>query len=287
MPADDNDRETVAAVGSGLYYSTLFIPPEERGAVTTLHAFGLEVSDVIRKCSDPGVARVKLQWWREETQRAIEGHARHPLGQALSPIIKRYRLPIEDLFRIIDCTEATLNATEYSHFTDLVLHCEGTTGLLWQMSTTITGYQDSSTLEYAKQLGCAVQLATILQDVRADATGGRIFIPKDDMERLPITVEDLVSAKSTDRLKQLFRLQIDRTREQFGQAIDKLPESDRWQQLHGLIMSEIVLATLNEVERDGYRVLEQHIVLTPLRKLLIAWLAMRREKRRRQKTRTS
>ena len=36
-------------------------------------------------------------------------------------------------------------------------------------------------------------------------------------------------------------------------------------------MAAIYRALLDEIERDGYRVLDQRIALTPLRKLWIAW----------------
>ena len=44
-------------------------------------------------------------------------------------------------------------------------------------------------------------------------------------------------------------------------------------------MAEIYQATLNEIELDGYRVLEHRVKLTPLRKLWLAWKTARREKK--------
>ncbi|MCI0400404.1 MAG: squalene/phytoene synthase family protein [Gammaproteobacteria bacterium] len=287
VEADDYFRDRVAAPGSSLYYSTLFLPLEARTAVTTLHAFGFEIDEVVRGCSDPGVARMKLQWWREEIQRASEGRARHPLGQSLHPIIKQYQLPVENFLHIIDCTEITINGTTYNTFSELAQHCECTSGLIWLMSTIVTGYHDPQTLEYGRKLGSAIQLATVIQDIRKDAAAGRLFIPRDDMQQMTVDVHDLLTSNTTDKLKGLVHVQIDRAREQIHQSVRGLPERDRWLQLHGVIMAEIVLATLNEIESDGYRVFEQHMTLTPLRKLWIAWRIMRREKRRRIKRRTT
>lgn len=39
----------------------------------------------------------------------------------------------------------------------------------------------------------------------------------------------------------------------------------------GLIMAAIYRALLAEIRRDGYRVLDRRIALTPIRKLWIAW----------------
>lgn len=58
-----------------------------------------------------------------------------------------------------------------------------------------------------------------------------------------------------------------------------LPESDRYTQRTGLIMAAIYEATLDEIERDNFQVMQHRISLTPFRKLGIAWRTARREKR--------
>src|SRR5690606_21228167 len=62
-------QEKAAASGSSFYYSFLFLPPPRRAAITALYAFCREVDDVVDECTDPGVARTKLAWWRDELDR--------------------------------------------------------------------------------------------------------------------------------------------------------------------------------------------------------------------------
>ena len=50
-----------------------------------------------------------------------------------------------------------------------------------------------------------------------------------------------------------------------------MPAEDRKPQRPGLIMAAIYRALLEEIERDGFRVLTQRTSLTPLRKFWIAW----------------
>ena len=44
-------------------------------------------------------------------------------------------------------------------------------------------------------------------------------------------------------------------------------------------MAEIYSSILDEIELDGFRVLEHKVKLTPLRKLWLAWRTSRREKK--------
>jgi phytoene synthase len=51
---------------------------------------------------------------------------------------------------------------------------------------------------------------------------------------------------------------------------------DRRAQRAGLAMAAIYRTLLDEIARDGYRVLDRRLALTPLRKLWIAWRTARR-----------
>jgi phytoene synthase len=64
--------------------------------------------------------------------------------------------------------------------------------------------------------------------------------------------------------------QVERAQATYQQAFAQLPATDRKTQRVGLIMAAIYRATLDEIVRDRFRVLDQRISLPPLRKL---WLA--------------
>jgi phytoene synthase len=59
-----------------------------------------------------------------------------------------------------------------------------------------------------------------------------------------------------------------------------LPEQDRYTQRSALVQAELSEQLLVAIETDGYRLLEHHLSLTPLRKFWIAWRTLRRERRR-------
>jgi phytoene synthase len=74
----------------------------------------------------------------------------------------------------------------------------------------------------------------------------------------------------------LMKDQVARARRWYAQALEALPAEDRKAQRPGIIMASIYRTLLDEIERDGYRVLDRRIALTPLRKLWIAWKTARR-----------
>ena len=69
--------------------------------------------------------------------------------------------------------------------------------------------------------------------------------------------------------------EVDRAQQWYARALGQLPPADRKAQRPGLIMAAIYRTLLNEIARDGYRVLDRRTSLTPVRKLWIAWKTSR------------
>ena len=285
MTPDEYCQDKAAKSGSSFYYSFLFLPPQQRQAITALYAFCREVDDVVDECADTHVARIKLQWWREEVGRIFAGTSQHPVGQALASATATYDLPQEHFLEIINGMEMDLDHQGYASFNDLALYCHRVASIVGLMSAAIFGYQDRNTLKYAHDLGMAFQITNILRDVREDAMLGRIYLPLDEMERFGVTPGDITQSRTTEKMRALFRFQAQRARQYYTQAYAHLPDVDRYPQRSGLIMSAIYLSILEEIENDGFNVLERRVSLTPLRKLWIAWRTARHEKNRYKKSR--
>lgn len=275
----DYCQAKAASSGSSFYYAFRFLPDAQRRAITTLYAFCREVDDVVDECSDAGVARLKLQWWRDEIARVFAGTPQHPVGQSLAEQIDRYNLPKEYFLEIIDGMEMDLDRHRYATHKDLALYCYRVAGVVGLLSAEIFGYQNRQTLKYATELGAAFQLTNILRDVREDARRGRLYLPSEDLQRFKVNEQDILSYQQTPQVQALLTALLGRTRAHYRRAFELLPDEDRAAQRAGLIMAAIYQATLDEIERDGLRVLERRVALTPLRKLWIAWRTARRENR--------
>jgi len=261
-----------AQSGSSFYYSFLFLPPERRRAITALYAFCREVDDVVDECTDRAVARTKLAWWRQEVAAAFHGTPQHPVARALAEVAPRYNLSEERLNEIIDGMQMDLERNRYPGFDTLRVYCHRVAGVVGLLSAEIFGYGDPRTLEYAANLGLAFQLTNIIRDVGEDARRDRIYLPLDELASHGVTESDILHARETDNFKRLMAFQIERAFGYYRAAFDRLPAADRRPQRAGIIMAAIYQTLLEEIRRDGCRVLAQRTSLTPVRKLWIAWI---------------
>jgi 15-cis-phytoene synthase len=271
MTPDEYCQQKASESGSSFYYSFLFLPPERRRAITALYAYCREVDDVVDECTDTGVARTTLAWWRQEIAQLYAGSPTHPVTKALQPAIVPFGIKHEHLAEIIDGMEMDLNQNRYLDFAALEQYCHRVAGVVGLLAASIFGYRDAQTLEYARTLGLAFQLTNIIRDVGEDSRNGRIYLPASELQQFKVPAADILNARQTGDFNRLMAFQIERAERYYDTAFSKLPEVDRKTQRPGLIMAAIYRTVLREIKDDGYKVLTQRTSLTPIRKLWIAW----------------
>ena len=272
MNPDDYCAAKVKESGSSFATSFRFLDPPRRQAMNALYAFCREVDDVVDECREPAIARVKLDWWRSELGGLDAGHPGHPVTQALAIARRTYALPAEQLVEIVDGMQMDLEQGRYADFTQLQLYCHRVAGVVGLLSAEVFGYTDRHTLKYAHTLGLAFQLTNIIRDVGEDARRNRIYLPRDELARFGVTEQDILACRHTPEFLALMRFQAQRARDHYQRAFAQLPATDRKAQRAGLIMAAIYRTLLDEIERDGFLVLDRRTSLPPARKL---WLAFR------------
>jgi phytoene synthase len=271
MTPDEYCQQKAAASGSSFYYSFLFLPPERRRAITALYAFCREVDDVVDETNETQIAAAKLAWWRSEVANLFAGKPQHPVTKALSVFKEKFSIDAKRLNEIIDGMEMDLTQTRYLDWTGLETYCYRVASVVGLLAAGIFGYRDARTLEYACALGIAFQLTNIIRDVGEDARKDRIYLPMEDLKKFGVPAADILQCRQTPEFKVLMSFEAARARQHYEKALQVLPAADRKPQRPGLIMAAIYRTLLDEIERDGFRVLTQRTSLTPLRKLWIAW----------------
>ena len=84
------------------FLTALFAPPDRRDALLTLYAFNHELARAREVASEPALAFIRLQWWRE----VVEGTPkRHEVATPLSDAIAQGLFIPADLLAIIEARE--------------------------------------------------------------------------------------------------------------------------------------------------------------------------------------
>lgn len=244
--------------------------------MTAFYAFCREVDDIVDESTDSVVAREKLDEWRYEIDRLLEGAPTHPVGKALLPHMETCSIKGEYLHAIITGMEMDLGHVRYPDYPALQRYCWHVAGVVGLVSAGIFGATHPATMQYAEKLGLAFQLTNIIRDVGDDARMGRIYLPADELHQFGVTEDDLLNARHTENFEALMGFQARRAHVTYDEAFALLPDQDRKAQRPGLIMAAIYRTLLDEIESAGFRVLNQRISLSTSRKLWLAWKAFLR-----------
>ncbi len=254
--------------GSSAYYSVRFSPAPARDALALLLGWHGEVWSVLAEVSDPGVARLKLQWWRDEVARSHQGAAQHPLTRALAPEIRTHRLPLAPFQAAIDGVEDRVRGRHPADLADLVATLEREQGSLFELLARCQGAIEEAELARARSAGVACALIYLIRNLGAAVRAGGFSVPRELL-----------------RAEGIQRLDLNSERPALARVLGGLAATARGLDPAGggpggsshppvvAIRSRTLRALLGEIEALGFDVLDQRIGLTPLRKLWIAWRA--------------
>lgn len=278
MQAGDYWRLETAPPGSDLHYSLLGVDAGRRRIIVALHALQKEIG-AVAALSEAGIAQAKLGWWRDEISRLYDGCPRHPISQALQNSISAYQLPRAEITQFIDAAKMDLDYDSYPDFQRLRLYCENKDSALCALQARVLGYHQAQTLVFARLTGIALALCRLLDKTSDALASGRLYIPADELDDFSVSYQEFQEKQMSAQLQALFHHQARRARDYRRQALAALPERDRYRQRSLIVLMELQMAWLAEIEADGFRLLQHRIMLTPLRKLWLAWRTGRRERR--------
>lgn len=166
--------ETVRLHDPDRFLATLFAPPERREALFTLYAFNHEIARAREVTSEPMLALIRLQWWRE----VVEGAPRrHEVATPLAALLQAGMLRADDLLAMIEGRES--EAAEAIPTTDALRdYAGGTAGRLAVAAGRLLGAEEAERSRLMA-LGTGYGLAGILRRFPALAREGRCLLPED------------------------------------------------------------------------------------------------------------
>ena len=90
--------------------------------------------------------------WKEQFTKCLSGISEISLLTHLNDIIKKYNIPLEPFYDLIQGMEDDLNIYRYQNFDQLYTYCYRAAGTIAKMGLSILGYKTKYAPEYAMNL---------------------------------------------------------------------------------------------------------------------------------------
>ena len=247
---------------TSFYYSFLVLPQPQRRAITAVWDFCRAVDDAVDLETDFNRAEAALAGWRVEVARVFDGRAPEtPQGQALQPFVEPFHLPREQFDALIDGVAMDASPRRYETFADLEPYCHRVASAVGLMCAEIFGYREKAVLDYARDLGVALQLTNILRDVAVDYRRQRFYIPLEDLRRFDCSEADVAREVEASghgvrnpRVRSVLDHQSARARVFFARAVRALPQQDASRFVAAEIMRSIYFELLRRIEAAEFDV---------------------------------
>lgn len=247
------------------HFASRFLPDHKRRGIRALYAFCRITDDIVDEPERDGSAALKD--WRS---RILEGESdsNDPVELAWQDTRHQFRIPETYVAQLIDGVGRDLEKTRYESFDSLSEYCYGVASTVGLMSMHIIGFQHPDALRYAVKMGVALQLTNILRDVGEDLQLGRVYLPRNELRRFDLDVEDLASGRISDRWREFVRFQIARARRLYRQALPGIALLHRDGRFAVTAAAELYGGILGEIENNDYDVFGQRAHLSTRQKLM-------------------
>jgi phytoene synthase len=261
-------RDMAKREAKNFYWGFVSLPVDQRIAIYALYDFARQVDDE----TDGAAAHLpditgRLMRQRERISRCLRGRYDDPVMQVLSAAAERYGIPEEELQMLVDGVQMDVTRSRYDTWDELKSYCNLVASVVGRMCVRIFGFEDPVALERADDLGIALQLTNILRDVREDADMGRIYLPREDLERFGITEQDVLRGELRKGWNDLIAFQAARARHYFETGYEVLRYIPRRPAACVQTMAGIYERILAKLERDPSLSLHERAGLSPAEKL--------------------
>ena len=261
-------------------YGIRLLPAEKRRAMCAVYAFARRIDDIGDGDADPARKTEQLAACRADLHRLLDDGVAggDPVLVALQDAAHRLPIPLAAFDELIDGCQADVDGRRYETFDDLVHYCRCVAGSVGRLSLGIYEPPGAERIAgLADSLGVALQLTNILRDLREDRRNGRIYLPREDIDRFGCTLDlddagDL--ADPPERFSALIRFEARRARDWYARGLRLLPMLDHRSAACTAAMAGIYLRLLVRIAADPDAVRSRRLSLSAAGKLRVAARAL-------------
>jgi squalene synthase HpnC len=247
------------------------MPRAMRKHMHAIYTYARMADDFADEEHDPG----KLDEWERELDLAYAGAPRHPVFVALADTARRFDIPRAPFADLLHAFRSDLDFRGFETIGDLLEYSRYSANPVGQLVLYLFGYRDAERQLLAGKVCSGLQLANFWQDIAIDLAKGRVYLPRQDMARFGVSINDLRQHNSNSSFAALMRHEVAFAREllvagaALGQMVDRRLSRDI------MMFAGGGLAILRAIERADYDVFRHRPALGKLDYLRLGWRALR------------
>ncbi|WP_158815653.1 presqualene diphosphate synthase HpnD [Methylocapsa sp. S129] len=256
--------------GSSFYAAMRILPRDKRQAMFDVYGFCRAVDDIADDCGRAREGRhAELQSWRADIDAIFAGRT-PSLLLGLARSIGAYDLQRDDFLAVIDGMDmdvaADIRAPDWA---TLDLYCDRVACAVGRLSSRIFGLDARAGHALAEHLGRALQLTNILRDLDEDCALGRLYLPREALDKAGIDASDPAVVLASPAIDIATRPLVEEAQRRYRLASEVMDACPRAAVRAPRLMAAAYEAILERLVRRGFAPPRARVHI-PLARLLAA-----------------
>jgi undecaprenyl diphosphate synthase len=202
-----------------MWTASAVLPATVRPHFSALTGFSVWTDSIADDIERADREQVLAQWCENTLTDVRAGHSEHPLRRAFVHTVRLWDIETTVIKEFLTATQADCAAPPaFATAADQRHYLRGVAGTFGEMVTPLLQPRTQQAARLMSVLCETAQLLDILQDFPTDMATGRCYLPREDLRRLDLEVDDLQCGKRHDALNELVALQVTRARDLLVQA---------------------------------------------------------------------
>jgi hydroxysqualene synthase len=251
---------------------SLLFPKKKRKYIYSIYAFARTADDIAdsdRLSVGEKLKGLDLMWKNLENIEKGEV-VEDEIFFALTDTIKTLNIPVKEFKDLLTSFKQDSVKQRYDRFEELLEYSKYSANPIGHLVLYISGFKDKHLFDLSDNICTALQLANFWQDVSRDLEIGRVYIPKEDMEKFNYNYDLLFQKKENEDFITLMKSLVNKTKIIFenGKELEN--------ELSGRLKYEFRtiyrggMEILKKIENIEYRVLSKRVIInTPVKLKLL------------------
>jgi squalene synthase HpnC len=187
-------------MGTGHYenfpVASRLLPAELRGPVRAIYRFARTADDIADEGDDSPEARLGKLAGLSAQLDAIEADGTSDWPD-LADAVRRYGLPVALLRDLLSAFAQDVTRHRYPEYGALLDYCRRSANPIGRLLLHLFRHANADSLAQSDAICTGLQLTNFWQDVAVDYAKGRVYLPRDELERFGLD-EDAIGAQRVD-----------------------------------------------------------------------------------------